>query len=116
MKMPLQITFKGLDHSPAIEGSVREHAARLDRFFDRIVRCHVVVEEPQHRHNKGNLYRLRIVIAVPGDEIVVNRDPGQDHAHEDMEVVIRDAFNAATRQVEDYARRRRGDVKTHAAP
>lgn len=116
MKMPLQITFKGIPSSPAIEASVREHAARLDGFYDRIVRCHVVVEEPQHRHNKGNLFRLRIVLTVPGDEIVVSRDPGKDHAREDMNVAIRDAFNAATRQLEDYARRRRGDVKTHAEP
>ena len=116
MQIPLQITFKGIPSSPAIEERVRLQAARLDRFYHRITRCHVVVEEPQHRRHKGNLFRLRIVLTVPGDEIVVNHDPGLDHSHEDMEVAIRDAFDAATRQIEDYARRRRHEVKTHATP
>jgi cold shock CspA family protein/ribosome-associated translation inhibitor RaiA len=115
MKLPLQIIFKGVDRSDAIEASIRQHAARLDQFHERIMRCHVVVEEPQHRRRKGNLFRLRIDLTVPGHEIVVNHDPGLDHAHEDMGVAIRDAFKAAARQLEDYARRQRGDVKMHAA-
>jgi cold shock CspA family protein/ribosome-associated translation inhibitor RaiA len=115
MQLPLQITFKGIGQSDAIEASIREHAAHLEQFHDRITSCHVVVEEPQHRHHKGNLFRLRINLTLPGHTIVVNRDPGLDHAREDMGVAIRDAFNAAGRQIEDYARRRRGDVKSHEA-
>lgn len=114
MKIPLGITFKDMDPSDAVAASIREHAERLNRFHDRIMRCDVVVEEPQRRRHKGKLYRLRIDITVPGHEIVVNRDPGLDHSHEDIRVAIRDAFDAATRQLEDHARRRRGDVKTHA--
>ena len=116
MKMPLQITFKGIPSSPAIATSVREHATRLAGVDDRIVRSHGAAGGPRHRHHTANPFGLRIVLTVPGDEIVVSRDPGKDHAREDMNVAIRDAFNAATRQLEDYARRRRGDVKTHAEP
>ena len=36
-----------------------------------------------------------------------------NHAHDDVYVAIRDAFDAAVRQVEDHARRMRGDTKTH---
>jgi ribosomal subunit interface protein len=113
MKIPLQITFKDLDPSDAIEASIRKHAERLDRFHDRITSCSVVIEQPQRRQRKGKLYRLRLDMTLPGHEIVVNRDPGLDHAHEDVYVAIRDAFDAATRQLEDYARRSRGDVKKH---
>jgi len=45
---------------------------------------------------------------VPGSELVVNRD-----MHEDVYVALRDAFDAAKRQMEDYGRRQRGDIKTH---
>jgi cold shock CspA family protein len=53
---------------------------------------------------------------VPGREIAVGRDPAAHHAHEDVYVAIRDAFDATRRLLEDYARERRGDVKLHAVP
>ena len=116
MKLPLQITFKNVDSTETIEASIRSHAARLDQFFDRIMRCHVVVTAPQLRHRKGRLYNVRIDLTIPQHEIVVNREPPLDHAYEDIEVAIREAFNSAARQLEDYARRMRGDVKVHPVP
>jgi len=113
MQIPLQITFRGLPPSPAIEKSIREHAAKLERFYDRLTRCRVVVESPHRRHNKGKLYHVSLDLTVPGAELVVNREPHQRHEHEDVYVAIRDAFNAAARQLEDYARRQRGEVKSH---
>lgn len=117
MQLPLQITFKNMDHSPAVEARIREKAAKLERFFDRINRCEVVVEAPHRHHRKGKLYQVSIDITVPpGHELVVNREHRKDHAHEDVNVAIRDAFDAAARQLEDYARRLRGDVKEHIPP
>ena len=113
MKLPLQITYKNVDSSEAIEASIRRHAARLDRFFDRIMRCRVVVSAPQSRHRKGRLYNVRLDLTIPQHEIIVNRAPRLDHAYEDIEVAIREAFNSAARQLEDYGRRMRGDVKVH---
>jgi hypothetical protein len=80
------------------------------------MRCHVVVATPQCRQRKGRLYNIRIDLTVPRHEIVVNREPLLDHAYEDVEVAIREAFNAAVRQLEDHARRMRSDTKTHAVP
>jgi ribosomal subunit interface protein len=116
MQLPLQITFKNVDPSETIDASIRRHAARLERFFDRIMRCHVVVAAPQRRQRKGRLYNIRIDLTVPQHEIVVNREPLLDHAYEDVEVAIREAFNAAARRLEDHARRMRGDTKSHAVP
>lgn len=113
MKLPLQITFRDMDPSTAIESNIREKAEKLDRFSDHITSCRVVVEAAHKHHNKGNLYHVRLDFTVPDDEIVVSRDPGKNHAHEDVYVAIRDAFDAARRQLDEYARRRRGDVKTH---
>jgi cold shock CspA family protein/ribosome-associated translation inhibitor RaiA len=105
-----------MDPSPAIEDAIRERAARLERFHDRITRCHVTVDVPHRHHTKGRLFAVRIDITTPAREIAVTRDPPADRTHEDFKVVLRDAFNSATRQLEDDVRRRRGDVKTHEEP
>lgn len=115
MKIPLQISFRGMDHSNAVERNIRERAAKIDHFCREIMSCRVVVEAPHHHHHKGNLFHVRIDITAPDGELVVSRSPDQRHAHEDVYVAIRDAFDAAQRQVEDYARKRRGHVKKHEA-
>lgn len=108
MQIPLQITIRGIEHSDALEIHIREKANKLDEFFDHIMSCRVVVEVPHKHQHQGKQFNVRLDIGVPGGEIVVNRD----HA-EDIYVALRDAFDAAKRQVEDYARKIRGDVKTH---
>ena len=107
MESAPQVTFRHVPPSPALEAAILEKATKLDRLCDRILTCRVVVEAPQHRHRRGNLYHLRIEVAVPGRELVVTRAPSQDHAHEDMYVVIRDAFDAMRRQLEDHVRQER---------
>lgn len=116
MQLPLQITFRNLDHSDAIEAKVREKAAKLERFANKITSCRVVVEAPHQHHHKGVLYQVKIDITLPGKEIVVTQNSDQNHAHEDVYVAMRDAFNAAQRQLEDYLRKRRQDIKTHDTP
>ena len=90
--------------------------SRLERFFDRITSARVVVGRPQHRHHKGDTYSVRIHLRSRGENIVVSRDPGATGRHEDAHVTIRDAFDAAGRQLQDFVRRRQGHVKSHEAP
>jgi ribosomal subunit interface protein len=108
MQLPLQITIRDIDHSEALETHIREKAKKLEEFFTHIMSCRVVVEMPHKHHHQGKQFNVRIDIGVPGHEIVVNRD----HA-EDVQVALRDAFDAAKRQLEDYARKLHGKVKTH---
>lgn len=115
MQVPLEIVFEDMDPSDAIDARLREEATKLEQFNDRIISTRVVVAKPHRRHDKGNTYRLRIHITMPGaGDIIVNRDPGDSGAHEDVYVTIRDAFSAARRQVQDQARKRQGQVKAHA--
>jgi cold shock CspA family protein len=100
-----------MEHSEAIEASVREKAAHLDVFADHIMGCRVVVQPASQHHKHGNLYEVRIDLTVPGEEIVVTREPSQHTEYRDIHVALRDAFDAARRQLEDYVRRRRGAVK-----
>ena len=89
---------------------IRGKAKKLDEFFNHIMSCRVVVEMPHKHPQQGKQFSVRIGIGVAGGEIVVNRD----HA-EDVYVALRDAFDAAKRQVQEYARKLRGDVKKHEA-
>ena len=113
MKKPLEVTFRHMDASPALEKVVRQRVEKLEKFCDQIIGCHVVIESPHKHHQKGNLHHLRIKLTVPGDEIVVQRSPDDNKSHEDPYVVVRDAFDSVRRQLEDYMRKRRGDVKRH---
>jgi cold shock CspA family protein/ribosome-associated translation inhibitor RaiA len=116
MQLPLQITFRGMDPSPTIESRIREKAETLQRFHPRIMGCRVVIEDQHRHHQKGRLFHIRIDLTVVGKEIVISRDAGENHAHEDPYVTIRDAFDEVTRQLEDHARIRRRNTKTHEVP
>lgn len=115
MQNPLRVTFRGMPSSEAIEADIREKADKLEVFFPRITGCHVIVEAPHQHHHQGKIYHIRIDMTVPGSEIVVRRDPGEHHAHEDVYVAIRDAFDAAKRKLEDHVQRLRRNVKAHEA-
>ena len=116
MQLPMQISFRGMEPSDAVETKIRERVGKLERFYDRIMGCRVVVESPHRRHHQGKLFHVRVDLTVPGGELAVSREPAEHHAHEDVFVAIRDAFDAAQRRLEDYARRQRGDLKTHEEP
>jgi ribosomal subunit interface protein len=107
MEIPMQITFHGLAHSPALEAAIRERAAKLDRFHHHVMSCRAVVEEVARHKNQGKEFAVRLDIKVAGGEVAVNRE-----RNEDAFVAVRDAFDAARRQLEDLARRQRGDVKS----
>lgn len=118
MQIPLQITFHGVDHSDAVEERVRMKVGKLEQIFDRITSCRVVIEA-HHRntsnlHHKGEPFHIRVTLTVPGDELVVARDPKDAHVHEDMGVALRDAFQAMERQLKTYVDRTRGNVKARA--
>lgn len=113
MQQALQITFRDMPHSDALEANIREHAEKLDQFYDRIMGCRVMVEAPHGHHQQGRLYHVRVELTVPGKELVASRAPGGHHAHEDAYVAIRDAFAAARRQLQDFKRQQEGHVKTH---
>jgi len=113
-EFPLQISFRDIEPSPAIEALVRRNAAKLGRFHQRITSCGVVIAAPAHQHHRERLYLIHINIAAPGGTIWINRDRDLNVAHTDVHVAIRDAFAAAVRRLEDFVRRQNGQLKRHA--
>ncbi len=114
MQSPVQVTFRDMAPSPALSAHVEKRAERLDKFFDRIVKCHVVVENPHRHSNKGKRFHVRIDLHVPGKELVVSKNP--DEAKEDCHAAVDDAFGDAEQVLEEYSRQLRSDTKTHLKP
>jgi ribosome-associated translation inhibitor RaiA len=128
----MQVTFRRMNHSPQVEGWIREEAEKLETFYDRILGCRVAIEMPHRHHLKGKRPHVRIDLNVPGREIVVKREPvviprarlsgpgvlprraRAKAPHADLRLAIHQAFKAAGRRLQDFARRRQGRVKTHA--
>jgi ribosomal subunit interface protein len=115
MQTPLQITAHDLVLPDAIETDIREKAAKLERYYQRIISCRVVVGAPVRSahasHSQTGRYHVSIDLTVPGAELVVTRQE-----NEELQVAIRDAFNAARRRLQDYVRRQRGEVKVPETP
>lgn len=106
---PLQIVFHQLTPWPGAEALLRERAAHLNRFCPDIQSMRLVVEETQKHHRIGRPVTVRVEVHVPGQALTVSRRHDTD-----FHVATRTAFEAMTRRLEDLARKRRGDVKTHA--
>jgi len=108
MSIPIQITARNFDLPEPFRDKIHKKAEHLEKYYDRIMRCKIVVEVPHRHRHEGALYNVRVDITVPGKEIVIKREP-----HKDIDVAIRDSFDAARRKLEDFARRQRGTVKHH---
>jgi cold shock CspA family protein/ribosome-associated translation inhibitor RaiA len=133
MILPVQITFRNIESSEDVKGWIQEEANKLDEFHRKITACRVLVELPNRRRKAGNVYHVRVDLTAPGGEIVVKRQPilrelpGRGirrpvkrievHApHKDLRQAINDAFAAVRRQLQDFVRRQRRDIKTHESP
>ncbi len=131
--MTINIAFRGIRHSDMLEREIRARIEKLTRYYDPIIGCSVIVELAQRHHEHGNRFHVRIDLTVPGTEIAVAHDgslyatakdlareelsyrsePAPEHQH--ASVAIHEAFDALRRRLQDYARRRRGNVKTRAS-
>jgi len=133
--IPTQVTFRGLARDEALEDDVRERVSWLEQFYESIVRCRVLVEVPHRHRHDGRHFHVRIEVTVPGGPpIVVSHEPSlhgrlkdiEDEAHHKeneiesvhryASVAIHEAFDAARRRLEDFAREQRGTVKAHEVP
>ncbi len=110
--IPTKITYTDFAPSDALSSDIESRAQKLENFFDNIQKCSVVVSSP-HKHKKTKFYHIEVILKVPGKTLVVNREPEKDEAHTDPYICVRDAFDSMTRMLEDYANKKRGNVKNH---
>lgn len=131
--IPTQVTFHGLTHRDDIESDIRERVSWLEQFYRGIVRCRVLVEVPHRHHRDGRHFHVRIELTVAGGPpIAISHDPSLHGRLKDVEegaltkeseidgerryarAAIHEAFDAARRRLEDFAREQRGAVKVHS--
>ena len=108
MKLPLQISFHGMEPSEALEAAAAKKAHKLEEFCSDIMSCRVIIEQLQKHQHQGRPFAVRIDLRLPSRELCVNHV--QD---EDAYVALRDAFDDMKRQLEDAVRRLRGQEKQH---
>ncbi len=127
MEIAVKITYRHLQPSKGLTELIQSETSKLTRFYDRIVTCHVLVEQEQHHIRHGAPFHVRIDIGVPGSELVVDTEPSQRAAPADDDTVVtrrksaevtamykdpvlavRDAFRRAKRRLQDRERRMKG--------
>jgi ribosome-associated translation inhibitor RaiA len=115
MQLPVKITYRGLEKSDEIDKLILEHAERLEKFCDHINRCDVAIEQPNHAHQKGNPYRVRIDVTVaPRHELVAEEQQADNGSHQPLNKTIHDAFKTMERELRRVVDKQRHEVKTHA--
>lgn len=107
MTNEIQVVFHNIDQSDALTDAVNKRINKLERFCDQIIAGRVVLDSPHNNHHKGKVYSVGLEIHTPAKEVRVNQDQHDNHAHEDLYVAIRDAFNAAERQLKDVDKKHR---------
>ena len=107
MTNEFQIVYHNIDQTEAISDAVQKRIDKLERYCDQIINGRVVLDSPHNNHQKGKVYSVTLEIHTPALEVRVNQDQHDNHAHEDLYVAIRDAFNVAERQLKSVDKKHR---------
>jgi len=107
MSNEFQIVFHNIDQSEALTDSVNKRVEKLRRYNGDIIGGRVVLDSPHNNHHKGKVYSVTLELHTPNKEVVVTQEQHDNHAHEDLYVAIRDAFNAAERQLKSVDKKHR---------
>lgn len=120
------IIFRRMRASERLEADVRARLERLTRYYPSIIGARIVVEPAQQRRREGNPFRVLIDLAVPSGSVVVSHEVSfrpqlraraaeqtrkkdqPSPALKHLKLAIHDAFDAARRRLQDFARRQRG--------
>jgi cold shock CspA family protein len=94
------------------EALIRGAVRKLERFYDALMACSVAVTIPNRRSTGTPVaYLVRVDLTVPGGELAITRQPKPSFRE-----AVSDAFSAARRQLQDYARRQRAELPTAEEP
>ena len=115
MDVPPEIAFRDVEPTDALKAEIQDRIADLETVYSRLTSCRVMVESAS---NGGSAERIkvRIDMTVPGNELVVRRDPPAQGPRQDVFSAVDEAFDTARRRLREFARKQRGDVKNHDLP
>ncbi|MBT3531905.1 MAG: ribosome-associated translation inhibitor RaiA [Gammaproteobacteria bacterium] len=107
MTNAFQVLFHNIDQTDALTEAVQKRINKLERYCDQIITGRVVLDSPHNNHHKGRVYSVTLEIHTSEKEVRVNQDQHDNHAHEDLYIAIRDAFNVAERQLKSIDKKHR---------
>ena len=116
MNVPLELSFRNVTSSVAIEDLIQRQTEKLARVCEHLTSCRVAIERPHARPSSGTIWRVRLELHVPpGHELAVVHEGLDGDAHESLPHAIRDAYDRARRAVKRLKQQQRGEVKRHPA-
>jgi hypothetical protein len=108
------VVFHNAEPSDAVWTRANYFLAKLARAYPGIMRGSMVIEGRHRHHHQGNLYHVSLRLHLPNGDVMVSHDPERNHAHEDVYVSMRDACDAARKQLDAVTEQRNGKGARHA--
>lgn len=116
MEVPLEIAYKDVDKTQILEDVIDRQVDRLEKAVDGIISCRIALERPHKHPDQGSGYRVLVIVRLPPNhEVVVKRESTQGELHDALPAIVKEAFEAATRQCREIRRQQQGEVKRHPA-
>jgi hypothetical protein len=130
MVKPVQVIFKNMQPSGALESEARTRAHGLDTYYPHIIGCRVLVEIPHRHRARGRHIHVRLELSLPGEDLVVSHEPtlhrelkdsdeASHHKGDEVETVrkyalvaVHEAFDLARRRLQDRVERQRDERQT----
>lgn len=108
-EFPIEVTFRNMDRSDALEAEARRRAQKLATLWSGVISCRIVGEATQRSPAQpvAKFFLFRIEVAVPGEDIHASNDIHKEESARDPYLAMRDAFDAAERQLLDRVGRLR---------
>lgn len=101
MKSAVDVVYRDLDSSAALNDIITKKLEKLSRYTDQIIHSRVVLDAPHQHKHKGKQYRASIELDIKGHPVAITQDD------ESIHVAVRDAFSSAERKVKQLAARHR---------
>jgi ribosomal subunit interface protein len=98
--LPIQITFRSMPDSPTVEYLVNKYYKKLKRSYNKISRCHAVVDFAHKNKRKDKIFSIRLDLSLPGKELVSKKQ------NENIYLAIRDGFTALEKLLKKHHKRK----------
>lgn len=102
MKPAVDVVYRDLDSSAALNEVIIKKLAKLSRYSDQILRSRVILDTPHNHKHKGKQFRASIELDIKGHPFAaITQDD------ESIHIAVRDAFYTAERKVKELTSRQR---------
>jgi ribosomal subunit interface protein len=101
MKPAVDVVYRDLESSAALNEIISKKLEKLNRFTDQIIHSRVVLDTPHNHKHKGKQFRASLELDIKGHPIAITQD------NESIHLAVRDLFNSAERKVKQITAKQR---------